>query len=40
MSTEVYTHVNIQELIEVHRLTQPAKLPPAEPELEKGPANP
>ena len=27
-TTEIYTHVNIQKLIEVHRLTHPAKLPP------------
>ena len=26
-TTEIYTHVNIQKLIEVHRLTHPAKLP-------------
>lgn len=30
-TTEIYTHVNIQKLIEVHRLTHPAKLPKAEP---------
>jgi integrase/recombinase XerD len=28
-TTEIYTHVNIQKLIEVHRLTHPAKLPPS-----------
>lgn len=28
-TTEIYTHVNIQKLIEVHRQTHPAKLPPA-----------
>lgn len=27
-TTEIYTHVNIQKLIEVHRLTHPAKPPP------------
>jgi integrase/recombinase XerD len=27
-TTGIYTHVNIQKLIEVHRLTHPAKLPP------------
>jgi integrase/recombinase XerD len=27
-TTEIYTHVNIQKLIEVHRLSHPAKLPP------------
>jgi len=26
-TTEIYTNVNIQKLIEVHRLTHPAKLP-------------
>ncbi|MGA3266091.1 MAG: tyrosine-type recombinase/integrase [Verrucomicrobiota bacterium] len=26
-TTEIYTRVNIQKLIEVHRLTHPAKLP-------------
>ena len=26
-TTEIYTHVNIQKLVEVHRLTHPAKLP-------------
>lgn len=38
-TTEVYTHVNIQKLIEVHRLTHPAKLPPpnGKAELEKDP---
>ena len=35
--TEIYTHVNIQELIEVHRLTHPAKLPEAG--LEKSPVS-
>jgi len=25
-TTEIYTHVNIQKLIEVHRLTHPAKV--------------
>lgn len=39
-TTEIYTHVNIQKLIEVHRLTHPAKLPPTEPVLEKGSDNP
>ena len=29
-TTEIYTHVNIQKLIEVHRLTHPAKLPKAD----------
>lgn len=28
-TTEIYTHVNIQKLIEVHQLTHPAKLPKA-----------
>jgi integrase/recombinase XerD len=28
-TTEIYTHVNIQKLIEVHRLSHPAKLPPS-----------
>jgi integrase/recombinase XerD len=26
-TTEIYTHVNIQKLMEVHRLMHPAKLP-------------
>ena len=30
-TTEIYTHVNIQKLIEVHRLTHPAKLPETKP---------
>jgi site-specific recombinase XerD len=30
-TTEIYTHVNIQKLIEVHRLTHSARLPKAEP---------
>jgi site-specific recombinase XerD len=30
-TTEIYTHVNIQKLIEVHRLTHPAKLPEVPP---------
>lgn len=30
-TTEIYTHITIQKLIEVHRLTHPAKLPKAEP---------
>jgi hypothetical protein len=34
-TTEIYTHVNIQKLIEVHRLTHPAKLPQGETALEK-----
>ncbi len=38
-TTEIYTHVNIQKLIEVHRLTHPAKLPPPETGLEKCPAS-
>jgi len=29
-TTEIYTHVNIRKLIEVHQLTHPAKLPQAE----------
>lgn len=34
-TTEIYTHVNIQKLIEVHRRTHPAKLPdPPEPPTE------
>jgi len=28
-TTEIYTHVNIRKLIEVHQLTHPAKLPQA-----------
>ena len=32
-TTEIYTHVNIQKLIEVHRLTHPAKLPAAQSDL-------
>lgn len=38
-TTEIYTHVNIQKLIEVHRLTHPAKLPQGETALEKRPAS-
>lgn len=38
-TTEIYTHVNIQKLIEVHRLSHPAKLP-TKAEFEKGPARP
>jgi integrase len=30
-ATEIYTHVNIQKLIEVHRLTHQAKLPETKP---------
>ena len=30
-TTEIYTHITIQKLIEVHRLTHPARLPKAEP---------
>ncbi len=30
-TTEIYTHVNIRNLIEVHRRTHPAKLPQTEP---------
>ena len=30
-TTEIYTHVNIQKLIEVHRQSHPAKLPQPEP---------
>ena len=28
-TTEIYTYVNIQKLIEVHSQTHPAKLPPS-----------
>ena len=43
-TTEIYTHVNIQKLIEVHRLTHPAKLPQGEmvavcKDLEKSPVS-
>lgn len=37
-TTEIYTRLTIQKLIEVHRLTHPAKLPPPETGLEKSPA--
>jgi integrase/recombinase XerD len=43
-TTEIYTHITIQKLIEVHRLTHPARLPQGEmvavcKDLEKSPAS-
>jgi len=36
-TTEIYTHVNIRKLIEVHQLTHPAKLPESNAKAEPSP---